>query len=228
MLSRRLLRTFQVLLRPRFSPSWRLLRVLFPVYSAQLFGGVLRFLGLYGGSSVAFGFLRDSRSFRRRFPPLPHAARSGNGSLQMGRAGHAAGGRSGLGFNQFVGSCALVSGDCHLAALCAHHPGRDGSVPPFFRHYVGVSRRQRSFGIGLGFGSFAVIELVLIGSWVGQSSGDPWMSIVNMAGYNCSLLVWLGHVAVKMPARDPSLPFCSRSAGSRVFRTRITRCRLIR
>jgi hypothetical protein len=75
----------------------------------------------------------------------------------------------------------------------------------FFAHYVGVSRRQHSFGIALGFGSFAVIELVLICSWVGNHLGGPWMSILNMAAYNCSLLVWFGYVAVKSPARDASL-----------------------
>src|ERR1039458_7828449 len=76
----------------------------------------------------------------------------------------------------------------------------------FFAHYVGISRRQHSFGIALGFGSFAVIELVLICSWVGQHLGDPAIiSILNMAAYNGSLLVWLGYVAVKSPARDASL-----------------------
>ena len=75
----------------------------------------------------------------------------------------------------------------------------------FFAHYVGVSRRQHSFGIALGFGSFAVIELVLICSWVGNHLGGSWMSILNMAAYNASLLVWLGYVAVKRPARDASL-----------------------
>src|ERR1017187_9970436 len=75
----------------------------------------------------------------------------------------------------------------------------------FFAHYVGVSRRQHSFGIALGFGSFAVIELVLICSWVGNHLGGPWMSILNMAAYNGSLLVWLGYVAVTRPARDASL-----------------------
>jgi hypothetical protein len=75
----------------------------------------------------------------------------------------------------------------------------------FFAHYVGISRRQHSFGIALGFGFFAVIELVLICSWVGQHLGDPTvMSILNMAAYNGSLLVWLGYVAVKSPARDAS------------------------
>lgn len=73
----------------------------------------------------------------------------------------------------------------------------------FFAHYVGISRRQHSFGIALGFGFFAVIELVLICSWVGQHLGDPTvLSILNMAAYNATLLVWLGYVVVKSPSRD--------------------------
>jgi hypothetical protein len=75
----------------------------------------------------------------------------------------------------------------------------------FFAHYVGVSRRQQSFGIALGFGSFAVVELALIASWVGNHVGNPWMSILNMTAYNASLVVWLSYVAVKSPARDASM-----------------------
>lgn len=74
----------------------------------------------------------------------------------------------------------------------------------FFSQYVGVSRRQHSFGIALGFGSFAVIELILISSWVGSHLDGPWMSMLNMMAYNSSLLLWLGYVAVKRPARDSS------------------------
>lgn len=74
----------------------------------------------------------------------------------------------------------------------------------FFARYLGVSRRQQSFGVALGFGWFAVVELVLIASWVGNHLGNPWMSIVNMGAYNISLLVWIGYVAVKSPARDAS------------------------
>src|SRR5579871_4501944 len=74
----------------------------------------------------------------------------------------------------------------------------------FFAHYVGVSRKQLSFGIALGFGSFAVIELILICSWVGNHVGDPWMSIINMTTYNASLTLWLSYVAVKRPVRDTS------------------------
>ncbi len=76
----------------------------------------------------------------------------------------------------------------------------------FFAHYVGISRRQHSFGIALGFGSFAVIELVLISSFVGKHLGDPTtINILNMAAYNGSLMVWLGYVGLKSPARDVSL-----------------------
>lgn len=72
----------------------------------------------------------------------------------------------------------------------------------FFSHYVGVSRRQHSFGISLGFGSFAVLELVLISSWIGNHLGGTWLSILNMAAYNTSLVVWVTYVAVKRSARD--------------------------
>jgi hypothetical protein len=74
----------------------------------------------------------------------------------------------------------------------------------FFAHYLGVSRRQQSFGIALGFGFFAVVELLLMASWLGDHLGNPWMSMVNMAAYNLSLGIWLGYVLVKSPARDAS------------------------
>jgi hypothetical protein len=74
----------------------------------------------------------------------------------------------------------------------------------FFAHYLGVSRRQHSFGIALGFGCFSAVELLLIASWAGNHLGNPWMSIVNMIAYNSTLLVWLGYLAVKSPARDVS------------------------
>jgi hypothetical protein len=75
----------------------------------------------------------------------------------------------------------------------------------FFAHYVGVSRRQHSFGIALGFGSYAVIELIVVCFWVGNHASGPMISFVNIIAYDCSLLLWLGYVAVKRPARDGAL-----------------------
>src|SRR5579862_1663992 len=74
----------------------------------------------------------------------------------------------------------------------------------FFAHYVGINRKQLSFGIALGFGSFAMMELIVICSWVGNHLSGPAISLLNMGAYNSSLLLWLGYVYVKRPARDTS------------------------
>lgn len=76
----------------------------------------------------------------------------------------------------------------------------------FFANYVGVSRKQHSFGIALGFGSFACFELLLISSWIGSHLNGPTISLVNMTAYNCSLSLWLGYVAVRREARDSTRP----------------------
>lgn len=74
----------------------------------------------------------------------------------------------------------------------------------FFSHYLGVSRRQHSFGIALGFGSFAIVELALIASWVGNHLGSLSMSLVNMAAYNATLAIWLGYALAKARPREIS------------------------
>jgi hypothetical protein len=71
-----------------------------------------------------------------------------------------------------------------------------------FARYVGVSRRQHSFGIALGFGAFAVVELAVNATWAGYHVSDVSMSLVNMVAYSCALLVWLGYTLVKSPARE--------------------------
>jgi hypothetical protein len=76
----------------------------------------------------------------------------------------------------------------------------------FFARYLGISRRQHSFGIALGFGSFAAVELALLAFWVGNHLDNPWMSMVNMTAYNLSLGVWLAYLIIKSPARDVSHP----------------------
>jgi hypothetical protein len=72
----------------------------------------------------------------------------------------------------------------------------------FFSRYLGVSRRQYSFGIALGFGFFAMTELSLVASWVGDHVAARATGLVNMAAYNCTLLIWLGYTLAKSPTRD--------------------------
>jgi hypothetical protein len=72
----------------------------------------------------------------------------------------------------------------------------------FFARYLGVSKRQRSFGIAMGFGIFAFVELVLVASWVGSHMGTMAISLTNMAAYNSALFIWMGYTVAKSPARD--------------------------
>jgi hypothetical protein len=72
----------------------------------------------------------------------------------------------------------------------------------FFARYLGVSRRQHSFGIALGFGTFAVVELLLIASWAGEHLSNLSMGLINMTAYNATLLIWLGYTLAKSPARE--------------------------
>jgi hypothetical protein len=71
-----------------------------------------------------------------------------------------------------------------------------------FARYLGVSRKQQSFGIALGFGSFALVELALLASWVGGHLGRVPANLVNMSAYNASLIIWFGYALVKSPARE--------------------------
>jgi hypothetical protein len=70
-----------------------------------------------------------------------------------------------------------------------------------FARYLGVSRRQQSFGIALGFGCYATVELTLIASWVGSHLGGRSVDLINLTAYNAALLTWLGYSLAKSPAR---------------------------
>ena len=72
----------------------------------------------------------------------------------------------------------------------------------FFARYLGVSRRQHSFGIALGFGTFALVELTLIASWAGDHLSNLAVNLINMGAYNGALCIWLGYTLAKSPARD--------------------------
>jgi hypothetical protein len=70
-----------------------------------------------------------------------------------------------------------------------------------FSRYLGTSWRQKSFGIALGFGAFASVELSLVA--MGSVLDNQRMSsFINMAAYNLTILIWLGYVLVKSPARE--------------------------
>jgi hypothetical protein len=74
-----------------------------------------------------------------------------------------------------------------------------------FSKYLGVSKKQRSFGIALGFGGFAGIELMVValraGAYVSETAG----SVINMGAYNAAILIWFSYVLAKDVARESSV-----------------------
>ncbi len=70
-----------------------------------------------------------------------------------------------------------------------------------FARYLGVSRRQHSFGIALGFGCYSMVELALIASWAGHHLVNASINLVNVVAYNVALATWLGYTVAKSPMR---------------------------
>jgi hypothetical protein len=71
-----------------------------------------------------------------------------------------------------------------------------------FSNYVGVSWRQFSFGISLGFGSFALVELLAVALHASGHVLANTTNLMNTVSYNLSILAWLAYSLVKSPARE--------------------------
>jgi hypothetical protein len=67
-----------------------------------------------------------------------------------------------------------------------------------FARYLGVNWWQKSFGIALGFGAFASVELSLVAL---NSHVDSRVvsDMVNMAAYNLAILTWFTYMVLKSP-----------------------------
>ena len=73
-----------------------------------------------------------------------------------------------------------------------------------FSKYLGVNWRQHSFGISLGFGSFASTELALLALFASGHLSQSTLNRFNMVAYNAAVLIWLVYAWIKSPPRDSS------------------------
>jgi hypothetical protein len=73
-----------------------------------------------------------------------------------------------------------------------------------FSKYLGVSWRQHSFGIALGFGGFASVELVGLALFSGGKIHSPTLSLINTMAYSFSILTWIGYGLLKKTSRESS------------------------
>jgi hypothetical protein len=69
----------------------------------------------------------------------------------------------------------------------------------FLARHLGISRRQLGFGVALGFGVFAMVELATNATWARYRVSDMAMSLVNMVAYDSALLIWLGYTLARSP-----------------------------
>src|SRR5215468_6057690 len=74
-----------------------------------------------------------------------------------------------------------------------------------FSRYLGTNWRQKSFGIALGFGCFASIELALVA--INAATDNVFNQLltdfVNMSAYNITILIWIGYMLGNSPQREP-------------------------
>jgi len=70
-----------------------------------------------------------------------------------------------------------------------------------FSRFLGVSRKQVSFGIALGFGLSAGTELMLLAMHAGGLVHQENFDLINMLAVNISILVWLTYAFSRVVAR---------------------------
>jgi hypothetical protein len=70
-----------------------------------------------------------------------------------------------------------------------------------FSRYLGVSWRQQSFGIALGVGGFAAVELGTLALYAGGPMSPVSVTAINLVAYNLAIVVWFAYTLLESPAR---------------------------
>ncbi len=71
-----------------------------------------------------------------------------------------------------------------------------------FTRFLGVSRRQFSFGIALGFGLFAGVELMLLVLGGGGFMQRSLINLVNVIAYNVAIMIWMAYSLARSELRQ--------------------------
>jgi hypothetical protein len=74
-----------------------------------------------------------------------------------------------------------------------------------FSRFLGVSRKQVSFGISLGFGLFAGVDLMMYALHSGGFVRQGIFNLINMSAYNLAIFVWLGYSISRKAARTTAV-----------------------
>jgi len=74
-----------------------------------------------------------------------------------------------------------------------------------FSRFLGVSRKQVSFGISLGFGFFAGVDLMLMALHSGGFVTLKNLNLINMTAYVLAIFVWLGYSLSRRAVREAAV-----------------------
>jgi hypothetical protein len=74
-----------------------------------------------------------------------------------------------------------------------------------FSRFLGVSRKQISFGISLGFGFIAGVELMLMALNSGGFITRRNLNLINMTAYISAIAVWLVYSLSRQAVREPAV-----------------------
>jgi hypothetical protein len=73
-----------------------------------------------------------------------------------------------------------------------------------FSKYLGVSWRQHSFGIALGLGGYATVDLIGLALFSGGQIHPPTVSLINTTAYSLAILTWIVYASAKATSREAS------------------------
>jgi hypothetical protein len=76
-----------------------------------------------------------------------------------------------------------------------------------FSRFLGVSRKETTFGIALGFGVTAGFELMLLALYAGGLVHPGYFNFVNMLSYDMAILIWIGYSFSNVVTRDSTLNY---------------------
>jgi hypothetical protein len=72
-----------------------------------------------------------------------------------------------------------------------------------FSRYLGSSWKQHSFGISLGLGFSAAVELGTLAFHVSGHASEVWVNAITLVADNAVILIWLGYAVFQRSARMP-------------------------
>ena len=73
-----------------------------------------------------------------------------------------------------------------------------------FSKYLGISWKQHSLGMALGFGGYASIELAAFALYAGGQIHPNTVGALQSSAYVFAILTWIGYAALKAPEREDS------------------------